>query len=212
LGIAVAMWLGTMAADAAADKWRPDQGPHEGIGFGAAIGRGSIEIECDICDGVDPITEGVSLSLWGGHMINPRLMVLGEYWTVRYNGRGSDWFVDTSREQYVAQHMVLGGAQLWLSTNFYVRASLGAGWHVSDSRYADLDRPPTPPGPNALPALAPNDPAPRYTPASSFGIGAEIAHTRTFAAEVLVRVGTTRRPSDEYQVTNVALTFGASWY
>lgn len=211
MGVAVAVWLGTAAADASADRIVPDLGPRDGIGFGAAIGRGSIEISCDICDGVDPITEGVSASLWGGYMLTPRLMVIGEYWTVRYSGRGSDWFTDASRDQYVAQHMVLGGVQLWLTRRLYLRASVGPGWHDSDSRYADVDRNPTTGG-SSLPRLAPDDPAPRVSSATSFGIGLEFAHTRTFAAEVMLRAGTTRRPADEYQVTNVAITFGASWY
>ena len=88
---------------------------------------------------------------------------------------------------------------------------MGAGWHTSNSRYADVDRDPTP-RTGSLPKLAPDNPAPRVTPATSFGVGLEFAHTRTFAAEVFVRAGTTMRPADEYQVHNVALTFGASWY
>ena len=211
MGIAVAVWMVTAAADVAADRIVPDLGPRDGFGFGASIGRGSIEISCDICDNVDPITEGVSVSVWAGFLLNPRLMVMGEYWTVRYNGRGSDWFSDNSIDNYIAQHLVLGGVQLWMTRRIYLRAGLGLGWHESDSRYADVHRDPTPPG-SALPALAPDDPAPRLTPATALGVGFEFAHTRSFAADISLRVGTTRRPSDEYQVHDVAVTFGASWY
>ena len=109
--------------------------------------------------------------------------------------------------------MLLGGVQLWMTRRFYLRASVGPGWHESDSRYANLDPDPAPStSGNSLPRLAPDDPAPLVTPATSFGVGLEFAHTRTFAAEVFVRAGTTMRPDDEYQVQNVALTFGASWY
>jgi len=188
-------------------------GERSGFTLGASIGRGRIDIACDICDDVDPITEGLSISLHGGVMVLPNLSIIGEYWSVRYNGRGSDWFPD-SRDHHVAQHLVTAGAQLWLLRNLYVRGGLGVGWHHSDSLYAKVDRDDRG---GALAAAAgeqgmTDDPAGRYTPAATAGIGFEFAHTTSFAADVQLRVGSTRRPDDEYQVHNVALTFGAAWY
>lgn len=187
--------------------------PRTGFTVGASIGRGSIDIACDTCANVDAITEGLSLSLHGGFMLTPQLALIGEYWTVRYNGRGSDWFPD-SRDHYVAQHIVTAGAQLWLLDSLYLRAGLGVGWHHSDSQYARTGA--TRVSGNRLPAgagpmMEPGG-APEQTPAASMGIGWEFAHTSRFAADVQLRVGSTRRPADEYQVTNVGVTFGAAWY
>jgi hypothetical protein len=109
--------------------------------------------------------------------------------------------------------MVTAGAQLWLLERLYLRAGLGAGWHHSDSRYAKVgrDRVRT----NLRPATSEpvmDSQAGKYTPAATFGVGFEFAHTKRFAADIQLRVGSTRRPSDEYQVHNVALTFGAAWF
>ena len=190
-----------------------DAGQRSGLLLGASIGRGSIDISCDRCDGVDAITEGLSLSLHGGYMITPQLAVIGEYWSVRYNGRGSDWFPD-ARDHYVAQHIVTAGAQLWMLDSLYLRAGVGVGWHHSDAFYARTggsmvggNRPVAAGGP-----VMEDSGAPSQTPAASVGIGWEFAHTSKFAADVQLRVGSTRRPADEYQVTNIGLTFGAAWY
>ncbi len=192
---------------------RAVDGPREGLTFGAAIGRGDIQIDCPSCDGLKPITEGLSLSLYGGLMLTPRLSVVGEYWSVSYNGRGSDWFPD-AQDHYVAQHMVLAGAQLWVLSSLYVRAGIGTGWHHSDGFYARNDRvQPGQPVPASTDAgqMSRSSPS-RFAPAASVGIGFEFAHTRTFACDVMLRAGSTRRPADSYQVHNVALTFGAAWF
>jgi len=43
-------------------------------------------------------------------------------------------------------------------------------------------------------------------------LGWEFAHSQSLAAEIQLRVAGTERPSDEYQVRNVGLNFGVSWY
>lgn len=184
-----------------------------GLTIGASLGRGSIDVSCDVCDNVSPITEGLSVSLHGGFMLTPRLAILGEYWSVRYNGRGSDFFPD-ARDHYVAQHIVTASAQLWLLETVYLRAGVGAGWHHSDAFYASAgrDRVMGNRRPAAAGPVMEDDTAPATTPAATFGVGWEFAHTSSFAADVQLRVGSTRRPADEYQVHNVGITFGASWY
>jgi hypothetical protein len=180
-----------------------------GIFGGLSIGRGSIGIECDRCQNVATITEALSLSAHVGWMLNPSLAVVGEHWTVRYNDRGSEWF-DDSAEHLIAQRISTVGGQLWVAPTLWVRAGLGVGKHISDSHYTKSLPPPS--GVRASSVgeelEAPGD----WTGAAAAAIGYEFAHTPRFAAEVILRVGTTRRPSDEFQIHNTAITFGASWY
>jgi len=192
---------------------RTSDGERAGLTFGAAIGRGDIEVTCPSCDGLSPITEALSLSLYGGFLLTPRLALGGEYWSVRYNGRGSDWFPD-SRDHYVAQHMVLATAQLWLLPRVFIRAGFGTGWHHTDALYARGDRVHSgqPVAASTSGGTMTQSTPSRFSPAASLGIGLEFAHTRTFACDVMIRAGSTRRASDSYQVQNVALTFGAAWF
>jgi len=197
------------AAAAQGRDWRAATvGERSGLTIGASIGRGSIAIDCNVCQNVSPLTEALSTSLHVGFMLNPRLAILTEYWQVQYSDRGSDWFSD-SQDHYVAQHMQTVGTQLWLTRALYLRAGIGVGWHHSDSYYAQPHRD----GPMAAAGQGTSQPeSSKYSPAVTAGIGYEFAHTRSFAADVQIRVGNTHRPADEYQVQNVALTFGAAWY
>ena len=185
-------------------------GDRSGFTIGGSIGRGRIAIECAACDNVAPLTEALSSSVHVGFMLQPQLSIIAEHWAIIYNDRGSDWFPD-SQDHAVQQHLQTFGAQLWLTRRAYLRAGLGFGWHQSDSQYAKVQRDD---GPVAAAAGTGSggESAGKFTPAATVGVGFEFAHTRAFAADVQLRMGTTRRPADEYQVHNVGLNFGAAWY
>lgn|GEM_PF-6838849 len=188
-------------------------GERDRFTFGASIGRGSISIECPICDDVAPLTEALSLSAHAGYMLTPRLAVIGEYWTVRYNNRGSDWFPD-SRDHAVVQHIVTVGGQLWLTKALYLRAGIGVGRHSSDSLYTKPDVYQS--NDMLLRAQRGMNTGPRATGvnarATTFGIGFEFAHTKKFAADVQLRVGRTDTNESDFAVTNTGITFGVAWY
>lgn len=190
-----------------------DSGGRDRFTFGASIGRGSIAIDCPICDDVAPLTEGLSLSVHGGYMLTPRFAILGEYWSVRYNNRGSDWFPD-SRDHAVLQHIVTVSGQLWLTKQLYVRAGLGVGRHSSDSLYTKPDVYESDDA--LLRAQRGMGTGERSTgvnaSATTFGVGFEFAHTKNFAADVQLRIGRTDTNESKFSVTNTALTFGVAWY
>lgn len=205
----------TRSVDGAERDRRAVAGDRTGFMIGGSIGRGRIAISCDICDNVEPLTEALSSTVHAGFMLNPRLAVIAEHWAITYNDRGSDWFPD-ARDHHVSQHLQTFGAQLWLHRQLYLRAGLGVGWHHSESHYARSggdrmgDDRPTPAAAEA--GMQADEQAGKYTPAATVGVGFEFAHTRRFAVDVQLRAGTTRRPSDEYQVHNVGLNFGVAWY
>lgn len=183
--------------------------------FGTSVGRGSIAIECPICDDVDPLSEAFSFSLHAGYMLTPRLSIVGEYWTIRYNNRGSDWFPD-SKDHAVIQNIVTVSGQLWLTKALYLRAGIGVGHHQSESLYT---KPHLYESETFLRArrmgVDVNDSEEArslWAPATTFGIGYEFAHTTRFAADVQFRVGRTAVNDDKYAVTNTGLTFGVAWY
>ncbi len=181
--------------------------------FGTSIGRGSISIDCPICDNVAPLTEALSFSAHVGWMITPRLALIGEYWTVRYNNRGSDWFPD-SRDHAVVQHITTISGQLWLTKRLYIRAGLGVGRHSSDSLYTKPDVYESD-DPLLRSARGSNDNMMAGTvtaAATTFGIGFEFAHTKNFAADVQLRAGHTDVNDSKFSVDNTGITFGVSWY
>lgn len=184
-----------------------------GLMLGASVGRGSIDIDCDTCGNVGAITEALSYSLHAGLMVTPSAAVMLEHWTIRWNDRGSEWF-DDSAQHLVAQRITTVSGQLWFGKYVWVRGGLGVGRHISDSRYARVEGEPdgvlrssTGGG-----SSTPDTDNGGWSPAASLAVGFEFAHTTTFAADVQLRVGTTRRDADEYQVHNTGLMFGASWY
>lgn len=182
-----------------------------GFLVGASVGRGSIDIDCDTCGNVSAITEALSYSFHGGLMLTPSAAVMLEHWTIRWNDRGSEWF-DDSASHLVAQRITTVSGQLWLGKYVWVRGGLGVGKHISDSRYAKVEQP----GGMLRSAAGGSSTGVvdngSWSPAATFGVGVEFAHTTTFAADVQFRVGTTRRDDSEYQVHNTGLVFGASWY
>jgi hypothetical protein len=209
VGVLLVSTLGSARADSERDR-RAQMGDRTGLTFGASIGRGRIAIECRICSNVDPIEDALSASLHAGFMLHPRLALLAEHWLIQYNDRGSDWYPD-SQDHAVGQHLQTIALQLWPLKTVYLRAGVGVGWHRSTSMYAKVDQYP-PQVTAAGEAVVDDDHAGRVTPAATFGIGWEFAHTRAFAADVQFRVGTTHRPADEYQVHNLGLNFGVAWY
>ena len=201
-------------------QFGPAKPVRDGFMAGASIGRGSIDIECDNCDGVAPVTEALSLTAHAGYMITPRLALLGEHWTVRYNDRGSEWF-DDAAPHLIAQRVFAVAGQAFVTDRVWLKAGFGFGWHISDSHYAK-GGPPVPPQGGAVPAagvgaaggVTPMDSTDRTgaSPAYFVASGFEFAHNEFFAADVQVRVGATRRPQDEYQIYNTAVNVGFNWY
>jgi hypothetical protein len=201
------------AAAATIDVVAPAPDVRSGLMLGASVGRGSIDISCDICGNVGAITEALSYSLHAGVMVTPSAAVMLEHWTIRWNDRGSEWF-DDSASHLVAQRITTVSGQLWFGKYVWVRGGLGVGKHISDSRYAKVEGEPdgvlrSSTGGGSSTPLTDNG---GWSPAASLAVGFEFARTTTFAADVQLRVGTTRRDADEYQVHNTGLMFGASWY
>jgi hypothetical protein len=193
-----------------------------GLTFGASIGRGSIDIDCAQCDGVAPVTEGLSLAAHAGWMLLPSLGIVGEHWTVRYNDRGSEWF-DDSEPHLIAQRIFVVGAQAFVTNRIWLKAGLGMGWHISDSRYANPEMgqggraPVQASGAGGAAGKGGTDPMESaesrgVSPAYLLAAGFEFAHKDFFAADIQLRVGATRRPSDQYQIYNTALNIGFNWY
>ncbi len=188
-----------------------------GLFGGLSFGRGSIAVSCDDCGtGTATLTEALSLEGHAGYMLTPQLAVIGEHWTIRYNARGGDLF-DDSASHLVAQHVSSVGAQLFLGHSLWIRTGFGVGWHISDGEYAKRTATvqDTPSGSVALQQQ--RQPS---TSAAAGGVGAayfaavgwEVAHSRSFVAEVQLRAASTHRSDDQYQVRNVGLNVGASWY
>jgi hypothetical protein len=180
---------------------------------GFSLGRGSIEIACPGCDGVAPITEGLSYSGHVGWMVLPRVAVLLEHWSISYNDRGTEWF-DDSAEHLIAQRMTTIDGQVWIGSRLWLRGGVGVGKHVSDSRYAKpwlYDDGGNLRARTGAPIDEP-DHAGDWTPAVTGAIGYEWARNQRLALDVQLRAGATRRPADEYQVYDTAIVFGASWF
>jgi hypothetical protein len=181
--------------------------------MGASFGRGSIDVNCPSC-GDATLTEALSVAAHAGYMITPRLALLGEHWSVRYNARGGALFDDSARH-LVAQHISSIAAQLFVTHRIWVKAGLGMGWHITDGEYA---RPPAATGPMPVAAKGSSSMEPPSEESTSIGaasfmaLGLEVAHNSVFAAEIQFRVGTSRAPDDRYQVYNTGLNVGFSWY
>jgi hypothetical protein len=184
----------------------------DGLILGASFGRGSIEVDCDTCEAAK-LTEALSLAAHVGYMVTPRIGIVGEHWTVRYNERGGPLFDDTERH-LVAQHMSTIAAQLFVTDSIWVKAGVGVGWHITDG---DYDKAPPQIGP--MPVSAKGGESPRKTDegpdlgnATFAAIGWEIAHNSVFAADIQFRVGSTRRADQRYQILNTGMNVGFNWY
>ncbi len=186
-------------------------GKRKGLMFGASVGRGSIAVECDICRNVAPLTEALSLTAHVGMMVSPRLAVLAEHWTVRYNDRGDEWF-DDSADHLVAQRITTLSGQVWLGRRLWVKAGAGMGKHISDSPYTRTATAPPLDGTRRARSSGDGEGAGVYTPAFTGAIGYEFAHRSDFAVDVQFRVGSTRRPAEEYQIRNTGIVFGVTWF
>ncbi|MEM9490223.1 MAG: hypothetical protein AAGC55_13840 [Myxococcota bacterium] len=192
----------------------PDAGTRDGWSFGLTVGRGSIEISCSACD-VAPLTEALSMTVHVGRMITPRLALGIEHWTVRYNDRGSEWF-DDSAEHLVAQRISTLSAQLWLSKHLWVRGGAGIGRHIGDSRYVRTDynriMSTNPNARSSVPVEDMGEPVNSYSPALVAAIGFEFARRTDMAVDLQLRIGTTRRSSEQFQVHNTGFVVGVNWY
>lgn len=185
----------------------------DGFTMGATFGRGSIEVDCGTC-GDAKLTEALSISAHAGYMITPRLALLGEHWSVRYNARGGPLFDDSERH-LVAQHISAVAAQLFVTNRLWIKAGVGVGWHITDGDY-DKD---LPAAPMAIAAAqgqgmpgGEDDAGSSAGRASFAAIGWELAQNSVFAADIQLRIGATRRADDRYQVYNTGLNIGFNWY
>lgn len=204
-------------ADIGHDKVVTTNPVRDGFTMGATFGRGSIDVRCATCRDAK-LTEALSVSAHVGYMVTPRLALLGEQWSVRYNARGGALFDDSARH-LVAQHMSTIAGQLFVTNRLWVKAGLGVGWHITDGDYDNAPRSaspmPTSPMPIASrsPSIPEERPEGRVTGTATFAaIGLELAHNSVLAVDLQFRVGTTRRPDDRYQVYNTGLNVGFNWY
>ncbi len=195
----------------------PNVGERSGLTMGLSIGRGSIDVVCAYCEDFSALTEGLSLTAHIGWMINPKLALGVEHWTVRYNDRGTEWF-DDSADHLVAQRITTVTAQVWLGNRLWLKAGAGLGKHISDLRYARLARSsagldssmPAPGAPRA--PVEADEPTGRYIPAATVAIGFEVARRTDISINVEFRAGTTRNPSDELKVHNTGFIISAAWF
>jgi hypothetical protein len=207
------MLLLTGSALADSDAYKSVLSPErDGLTMGASFGRGSIEVDCDTCD-TAKLTEALSLAAHIGYMVTPRIAVVGEHWTVRYNERGGPLFDDSERH-LVAQHMSTSAAQLFVTHRLWLKAGVGVGWHITDGDY-DKEMPIS--GPVAASATG-GSRMPESSDSVAMGnatfaaVGYEFAHNTVFAADIQFRVGSTQRPDKRYQILNTGLNIGFNWY
>ncbi len=219
-GAAQAQSMNASAFDGSNRSANNDALERDGLFGGISFGRGSIDVDCGDCAGSGgTLTEALSLETHVGYMLTPQLALVGEHWTVRYNARGGALF-DDNAPHLVAQHVSSLGAQLFFGKSFWVRTGVGVGWHISDGDYAKRVGPSgqvqavtteinnTQQSPERPPLEEIPGPGASYFAA----IGWEVAHSRSFVAEVQLRAASTQRADDAYQVRNVGLNVGASWY
>ena len=203
----------TGAAFAERDVRKSVESPNRtGFIMGASFGRGSIEVQCDGCE-TAKLTEALSVAGHAGYMITPRIALLGEIWTVRYNARGGALFDDSERH-LVAQHMSTVAAQLFVTNRLWVKAGIGVGYHITDGDY-DKNLPnngPTPVGATGGQKMPEDSKDAAAGNAAFAAIGYELAHNSVFAADIQFRVGTTKRRDDKYQILNTGLNVGFNWY
>jgi hypothetical protein len=215
LGIGVLAVGLSWSAHAAADRYDFEASTPQRDGFvvGASFGRGSIDVKCDSCGNRPSLKEALSVAAHVGYMITPRLAVLGEHWSVRYNARGGHWF-DDSVAHLVAQHITAVAAQVFVTDSVWLKAGIGVGRHISDGDYARQHSGPQTPMVVSKDSMgpAPSESPSGASPASFVAVGWEFAHNSMFAAEIQLRTGTTRRPDNLYQVYNAALNVGFNWY
>lgn len=213
--IAALATLLLLTTSAAAERDRGDgvlSPVRDGFTMGASFGRGSIEVDCDTCDSAK-LTEALSVAAHVGYMVTPRIAILGEHWSVRYNERGGALF-DDSQRHLVAQHMSTVAAQLFVTNSIWVKAGFGVGWHITDGDY-DKELPqvgPTPVSANGGERPADDGQGPELGNATFAAIGWEVAHNSVFAMDIQLRVGSTRRADDKYQILNTGANVGFNWY
>jgi hypothetical protein len=192
----------------------------DGLFGGFSFGRGSIDVDCGDCaGGGGRLSEALSLEGHVGFMLTDQIALIGEHWTIRYNARGGALFNDNA-PHLVAQHVSSLGAQVFLTDSIWVRTGLGIGWHISDGDYAKRV------GPSGqVQAVTNGESSAQRSPGSSeleeipgpgasyfAAVGWEVAHSRSFVAEIQLRAASTQRADDAYEVRNVGLNVGASWY
>ena len=220
LGEAEAQLVGASASHSSDRSSDPNALQRDGLFGGFSFGRGSIDVDCGDCpSGGGTLTEALSLETHVGYMLTSQLALIGEHWTIRYNARGGALFNDNA-PHLVAQHVSSLGAQLFLGKSFWVRTGVGIGWHISDGDYAKRIGPSgqmqavTTGANNAQqsPERPPSEAVPGPGASYFAAIGWEVAHNRSFAAEIQLRAASTHRTDDAYEVRNVGLNVGASWY
>jgi len=190
----------------------------DGFTLGASIGRGSIDIRCATC--VDAkLTEALSASGHVGYMVTPRLAVVGEYWMVRFEDRGSALF-DDSDVHLVSQHNSALAAQVFIADRLWVKGGLGFGWHFTDGDYHTPAVVAEGMPPNAHGgAMSTSEDMRQDTRqggmqgATRFvAVGVEVVHNHVFSADVQLRAAKTSFPGERYEVYNTGLNVGFNWH
>ena len=200
-------------AEASHDRHKRVTSPvRDGFTMGATFGRGSIDVKCATCADAK-LTEALSVSAHVGYMVTPRLALLAEHWSVRYNARGGALF-DDSEDHLVAQHISTFAGQLFVTNSLWIKAGLGVGWHITDGDYdKDLSATtPMPIGANGTSSPKGESRSRASGTASFAAIGLELAHNEVCAVDIQFRVGTTRLSDERYQVYNTGLNVGFNWY
>jgi hypothetical protein len=159
----------------------PQASVRRGWNIGGSLGAGEISCEGPGCDA---FTEAGSFDLQVGHMLRPRLRVVGDLWVMAHR----------DDDLTVSHTIVTGGLQLWVINRLWLRGGIGlarAGFDYDRGFVEVSDETET-----------------------VFGvagtIGFEIMSRRRFALDVQLRGGTGFY--DDNQAHNGALALGVTWY
>jgi len=184
-----------------------------GFYFGAAMGRGSLDVDCGDCRERPRLSEGLSLTAHAGLRLNERLGVYGEYWLIRWSDRDGDWFDDADIHS-ITQQMISAGAQLWITRRLFLRASAGYGRHTTDIDYSKPENVLFNAAGDAAPV--PEEPKEKdgssSAMATSVGLGFELIRTRGFGLSAEFRYGRTRADNKDRDVSTTAASIGLTWF
>jgi len=152
-----------------------------GFVIGIALGPGSIAaIDSSSGDTFD----GFSVNLHAGGLINPRLAVVVDLWSVVHE---NDNF---GAEITLTHNIVTVAAKYWVTPRFWLAGGIGRASYtvIQDGNTYDSDD----------------------VPALMGAAGAELSRSRTFSLDLQARVGAA--DYDEGELRNGAVVLGLNWY
>jgi hypothetical protein len=159
--------------------------PAERRGFliGIGIGPGSIDVIDEYGDEEDSL-DGASFTLQIGGLINPRFGLMLDVWSVVHHD-------DEYGDDFTISHNIMTiAAQYWLTPRFWIKGGIGRANYEVSTDFEDAES--------------------EDVPAWLVGLGYELAHSRTFALDLQLRVG-----AGEYEegtLQNGAFLLGLNWY